>query len=88
MDIVAGDVIVELKSVAKLTAAHRAQLCNYLRLTRKPVGLLINFGEPDLIGERWVLNPDTNICSLVDKNMQPINDVNYDVLLDTGVHED
>ena len=54
MDIVVGDVIVELKSVTQLIAKHRAQLCNYLRLSRKPVGLLINFGEEKLVGERWV----------------------------------
>ena len=42
MDIVAGDIIVELKSVTHVSSAHRAQLCYYLRLTRKPLGLLIN----------------------------------------------
>lgn len=52
MDIVVGDVIVELKSVVELISAHRAQLCNYLRLTRKPLGLLINFGADSLIAER------------------------------------
>lgn len=52
MDIVVDDIIVELKSVSELAPAHRAQLCNYLRLTRKPLGLLINFGEKNLIGER------------------------------------
>ena len=52
--LVDGDIIVELKSVSHLTADHRAQLCNYLRITKKPVGLLINFGERSLIGERWV----------------------------------
>ena len=45
MDIVAGDIVVELKSVTKILPAHRAQLCNYLRLTRMPIGLLINYGE-------------------------------------------
>ena len=43
MDIIVGDIIIELKSVVKLEAAHRAQLCNYLRLTKKPIGLLIIF---------------------------------------------
>ena len=42
MDIVVDDIILELKSVQKLVPAHRAQLFNYLRLTRKPIGLLIN----------------------------------------------
>lgn len=69
MDIVAGDVVVELKSTSCITTAHRAQLCNYLRLTQKPIGLLINFGEPKLIGERWILDKDTNECYLVDKDM-------------------
>ena len=77
MDIVVGDVIVELKSVSQLIAKHRAQLCNYLRLSRKPVGLLINFGEEKLVGERWVLDDKTNRCFLVDRNMLPIEDVNY-----------
>ena len=35
MDIVVGDVVVELKSVEELNSAHRAQLFNYLRLTKK-----------------------------------------------------
>ena len=41
MDLVVGDVIVELKSVSEFTSAHRAQLFNYLRLTKKPIGVLI-----------------------------------------------
>lgn len=82
MDIVVGDVIVELKSVSKLTAAHRAQLCNYLRLTRKPLGLLINFGEEDLKGERWAYDEDTNECFIVDRNMDPLSNVDYGFLLD------
>lgn len=72
MDIVVDDIIVELKSVSELCAAHRAQLCNYLRLTKKPLGLLINFGEERLNGERWAYDEDTNECILVDKNMDPV----------------
>lgn len=41
--LVAGQVIVELKAVDKLTDLHRSQLMTYLRLSRKPVGLLLNF---------------------------------------------
>ena len=82
MDIVVDDIIVELKSVVQLTSTHRAQLCNYLRLTRKPLGLLINFGEESLIGERWAYDSDTNRCFLVDRNMQPVFDANYSNLLD------
>jgi iron complex transport system substrate-binding protein len=35
--------IVEIKSVERLNAAHLKQLLTYLRLTKLPVGLLINF---------------------------------------------
>lgn len=82
MDIVVDDIIVELKSVTKLASAHRAQLCNYLRLSRKPIGLLINFGEESLIGERWAYDEETNDCFVVDRNMEPISDVDYAYLLD------
>lgn len=84
MDIVVDDIIIELKSVTSLAPAHRAQLCNYLRLTRKPLGLLINFGEESLIGERWVYDEDTNECFIVDRNMEPISDADYSYLLNTG----
>ena len=87
MDIVVGDIIVELKSVTELISAHRAQLCNYLRLTRKPLGLLINFGEESLIGERWAYDPDTNECFIVDRNMEPISDADYSYLLDYEADE-
>lgn len=71
MDLVVGDIIVELKSVSELNSAHRAQLFNYLRLTRKPIVLLINFGKPSLQGERYAYLEDTNECILLDKNMDP-----------------
>ena len=83
MDIVVGDIIVELKSVTNLTPAHRAQLCNYLRLTKKPLGLLLNFGEESLIGERWAYEVGTNECFIVDRHMQPISDADYSRLLST-----
>ena len=84
MDIVVDDIIIELKSVSSLSPAHRAQLCNYLRLTRKPLGLLINFGEESLVGERWAYDADTNDCYIVDRNMEPISDADYAYLLDTN----
>ena len=83
MDIVVDDIIVELKSVTKLAPEHRAQLCNYLRLTRKPLGLLINFGEKSLVGERWAYDKDTNECFIVNRRMDPILDADYSSLLDT-----
>jgi GxxExxY protein len=47
--IVNGQLIVEIKSVEKLSAVHAKQLLTYLRLTKQPVGLLINFGGATLI---------------------------------------
>ena len=72
MDLMIGDVIVELKSVSELTPAHRLQLCNYLRLTHKPLGLLVNFGEESLVGERWAYDEETNRCFLIDRNMRRV----------------
>jgi GxxExxY protein len=46
LDLLVGEtVIVELKSVAKLEDIHKKQLLTYLRLAKKPLGLLINFNE-------------------------------------------
>ena len=38
--------IVEIKCVERVLAIHRAQLLSYLRLTRLPLGLLLNFNVP------------------------------------------
>ena len=51
-------VIVELKSVEALAPIHEAQMLTYLRLTRCPVRLLINFNVPVLKdGIRRLVNP-------------------------------
>lgn len=42
--VVNGVVLLELKSVDKLVAAHDAQMLNYLKATEIEVGLLLNFG--------------------------------------------
>ncbi len=44
--IVAGKLIVELKSVVQLSPLHSAQMRTYLKITRCRVGLLINFNTP------------------------------------------
>jgi len=41
-------VLIEIKSVEQLSAAHAKQLLTYLRLTKQPLGLLINFGGATL----------------------------------------
>ena len=42
--IVEEKVIIELKSVEKVSRVHKKQLLTYLRLADKRLGLLINFG--------------------------------------------
>lgn len=42
--LVSGEIIAELKSVKALNSEHERQLLNYMRITRKAVGYLINFG--------------------------------------------
>ena len=44
--VVFGSMVVELKAVSKLLPEHDAQLINYLRITKQPLGYLINFGKP------------------------------------------
>lgn len=39
-----GRIVVELKSVSAIAPEHEAQLMNYMRITRSPIGYLINFG--------------------------------------------
>lgn len=49
VDLLVEDVvIVELKAVAKLLPLHQAQLLAYLKLSRRHVGLLINFNVAHL----------------------------------------
>ena len=53
-----GKIIVELKAVTTLSDEHRAQLLNYLRLTKMRLGLLVNFASyPRVTIERWALSP-------------------------------
>ena len=46
--LIESTVLVEVKSVDRLHAAHAKQLLTYLRLTKQPLGLLINFGGATL----------------------------------------
>ena len=49
IDILVNDtLLIEIKSLDRLHAAHAKQLLTYLRLTKQPVGLLINFGGATL----------------------------------------
>src|SRR5688500_963299 len=49
-------IVVELKVVPRITNIEVAQLLNYLKITRKHLGLLINFGaQPRLEWKRYVI---------------------------------
>jgi GxxExxY protein len=50
-------IVVELKAVSSLCPEHEAQLFNYMRITRMPVGYLINFGHKgELEWKRFILS--------------------------------
>ena len=69
IDLLVDDrLVVEIKSVERLLPVHAKQLLTYLRLTRQPVGLLINFGGATLKeGVRRLVNnhrPSASSASL------------------------
>jgi len=52
-----GCLVVELKAVEELGPEHEAQLINYMRITRQPVGYLVNFGHKDTLEwKRFILS--------------------------------
>lgn len=54
--LISKEIITELKSVKVLNSEHERQLLNYMRITRKAVGYLINFGPLDkLEWKRFIL---------------------------------
>ncbi len=70
MDIVVDDIILELKAVDQIMPEHRSQLFNYLRLTKKSIGLLLNFGQESLYGERYYFDSQNNECILLNKSLK------------------
>ena len=54
--LVENQVIIELKTVEKLTNNHEAQLLNYLKATGIKVGILVNFKQRRAEIKRMVLN--------------------------------
>ncbi len=62
--LVDSTVIIEIKSVALLTKAHAKQLLTYLRLTKQPLGLLINFGSASFKdGIKRIVNNHTDFAA-------------------------
>ena len=52
-----GCLVVELKAVSQLLPEHEGQLINYMRITKQPVGYLINFGHKDTLEwKRFILS--------------------------------
>lgn len=54
-----SQIIIEAKTIERITDIERGQVLNYLRITKLPLGLIINFKKPRLEWERVVLSPDT-----------------------------
>jgi GxxExxY protein len=55
--LVLGCLVVELKAVTELAPEHEAQLLNYMRIARQPVGYLVNFGhQGTLEWKRFILS--------------------------------
>jgi len=52
LDLLVNDlIIVEIKSVVQLLPIHQAQLFTYMKLLKKPQGLLLNFNSTNLSKE-------------------------------------
>ena len=61
-----GQIIVECKAVEKLTVNHRAQLFNYMRLTKLPMGILVNFSLKSAVIERYFFDTQKNEIISID----------------------
>ena len=48
-----GNIIVELKAIKQLGGIETSQITNYLRATKFPLGMLLNFGSKSLEYERF-----------------------------------
>ena len=60
--LIANTIVVELKSVAAISAIHEAQTLTYLKLGAFPLGLLMNFNVPVLrSGIRRIINPNWRV---------------------------
>ena len=53
--LVSAEIVTELKAVKCLTHDHEQQLLNYMHITKKAVGYLINFGPPSVEWKRFIL---------------------------------
>lgn len=66
MDLVINDdIIVELKSITYVDSQQRKQLWNYMNLTHKPFGMLINFGTESLYSEWYERDSETGMIEKI-----------------------
>ena len=78
-DFVVNDVIVELKSVSVFSSEHRAQLFNYMRITRQKRGILMNFGGKSFAAERyWYQEESDDFILLKESNYRDYVDLSIE----------
>ncbi len=53
--IVFDQIVVETKTIGRISDVERGQILNYLKITQLRVGLILNFKRPQLEWERLVL---------------------------------
>ena len=58
-------IIIETKAVQSLNEIHQAQLLNYLKATKLPLGLLINFGTPKVQIKRMLNDINSHIWTQI-----------------------
>lgn len=67
-DFYVNGIVVELKAVEKVCSDHRAQLFNYMRISKQKRGLLINFGEKHLHTERYLYQEEDDDFILLNED--------------------
>lgn len=65
--IICDEVLVEFKACKEIIAEHRAQLYNYMRLTGKQAGVLVNFSQTCYLIETYWLDIDKNKIDFFNK---------------------
>lgn len=53
--LVEDELILEIKSVETLSNTHKTQLLTYLRLTKKKLGILVNFNDESIIDKESII---------------------------------
>ncbi len=61
-----NDIVLECKSVPELISVHRAQLFNYMRLTKSTCGVLVNFYPNYYETERYFYDDEQRVILGVD----------------------